>query len=76
MQAEKGDGLFVGQELLYGRWRCFERFFFVTAREPFPVEPIVSAARRLAAGGAAERAPLELPATLSATTVLLEKEAP
>jgi len=53
----------------------FERFFLVTAPAPFPVGAAVSAARRLAAAGAdpARTGPLELPAGLAQTSLLVEK---
>ena len=56
----------------------FERFFFVTAKtaETINVTQIVSAARTLATQPDAERAPLSLPASLEASSVLLRKEAP
>ena len=41
----------------------FERFFFVSAAEPFDVAPVVAAARTLAERGAARRDALPLPAT-------------
>jgi hypothetical protein len=54
------------------RW---ERFYFVTAREPFAIEAIVQAARRTAARGV-ERPPgaLDLPRQYGQATFLLQKE--
>lgn len=52
----------------------FERFFLVTAPQPFAVAPVVAAARALAARPAeARRAPLPLPASFEQTSVALDK---
>jgi hypothetical protein len=52
----------------------FERFFLVTARQPFPVATVVDAARALAARPPEARtAPLPLPATFEQTSVVLAK---
>lgn len=51
----------------------FERFFFVTADEPFAVAPVVEAARRLASGTDAQVADLRLPAELRQHSFLLVK---
>ena len=53
----------------------WERFYFITADMPFPVAPVVAAARR---GTTAERAPatsLILPRGLEQATFSLQKEA-
>ncbi len=52
----------------------FERFFLVTGRAPFDASAVVEAARRIAALGAAETAPLDLPAELAQQAVLLRKK--
>jgi hypothetical protein len=49
----------------------FERFYLVTATEPFAVAPVVDAARRVTAAPGATRLPL--PAPLDQTTFLLRK---
>ena len=54
----------------------FERFFFVTAAEPFDVAPIVAAARTLAERGAARRAPLPLAARFEQVSLVLDKTPP
>lgn len=51
----------------------FERFFLVTARAPFDAGVAIEAARRIAALGAAETAPLPLPPGLGQQAVLLRK---
>jgi hypothetical protein len=52
----------------------FERFFFVTARSPFAVAPLLEAARALGRRpDAAAVAPLALPAGLEQTSFLLRK---
>ncbi len=51
-----------------------ERFYFVTADEPFPVSPIVSAAKRAAAEGAPPPAALPLPRGLEQSTFAIQKE--
>lgn len=53
---------------------AFERFFLVTAARPFPVAPVVAAARALAARPAdARRAPLPLPPSFEQTSIALDK---
>ncbi len=53
---------------------AFERFFLVTAARPFPIAPVVAAARDLAARPAdARRAPLPLPAGFEQTSIALDK---
>ncbi len=52
----------------------FERFFLVTGRAPFDASTVVRAARRIAALGAAETAPLDLPPGLAQQAVLLRKK--
>jgi hypothetical protein len=54
----------------------FERFFFVTAAEPFDVVPIVAAARTLAERGTARRAPLPLAARFEQVSLVLDKTPP
>lgn len=54
----------------------FERFFFVTADAPFPIAPVLDAARDLAARPDAATADLPLPADLSEASFLLRKETP
>jgi len=54
----------------------FERFFFVTAAEPFAVAPVVAAARTLAERGAARRAPLPLAARFEQVSLALDKAPP
>ena len=49
----------------------FERFYLVTADEPFAVESVVDATRRAGADG-----PLDLPAAMDQSSVVLEKERP
>ncbi|WP_050726496.1 hypothetical protein [Vulgatibacter incomptus] len=51
----------------------FERFVFVTAPEPFAVEPVIAAARRVASDPAADRVPLALPAGLEQASFLVRK---
>jgi hypothetical protein len=53
----------------------FERFFLVTSSEPFDAGAVVEAARRLAASGRADTAPLALPAGLAADDLLIVKVA-
>jgi len=50
-----------------------ERFYFVTAREPFAAEPVVSAARRAAQGTVPDALPL--PPGLEQVTFAIQKEA-
>ena len=50
-----------------------ERFYFVTGKEPFAAEPVVSAARRAAHGTVPEALPL--PAGLEQVTFAIQKEA-
>jgi len=50
-----------------------ERFYFVTAREPFAAEPVVSAARRAAQGTVPDALPL--PPGLEQATFAIQKEA-
>ena len=53
---------------------AFERFFLVTAARPFPVAPVVAAARALAARPAdARRAPLPLGPSYEQTSIALDK---
>jgi len=53
---------------------AFERFFLVTAARPFPVAPVVAAARALAARPAdARRALLALPPSFEQTSIALDK---
>jgi len=54
----------------------FERFFFVTSREPIPADAILEAARAAAGRPDADRAPLELPAAWEQSSLLLRKDAP
>ena len=55
----------------------FERFFFVSAAEPFDVAPIVAAARALAErGAAARRETLALPARFEQVSLALDKTPP
>lgn len=51
----------------------FERFFLVTGPQPFDSAAVVDAARRLAAAGSAETAPLPLPNGLAQKAVVLRK---
>ncbi|MES1210684.1 MAG: ActD-like protein, partial [Pseudomonadota bacterium] len=52
----------------------FERFFLVTAPRPFPIAPVVAAARALAAHpGDARVAPLPLPSSYEQTSIALDK---
>ena len=52
----------------------FERFFLVTARQPFPVATVVDAARTLAARPREARtSPLPLPTTFEQTSIALDK---
>ncbi|WP_338872114.1 ActD-like protein [Myxococcus stipitatus] len=51
----------------------FERFFFVTADEPFQVETVVEAARKLAASPDAHTASLSLPEGLTQVSFTLQK---
>jgi len=54
----------------------FERFFFVTSPEPFPVDAVVHAAERLAGSPEqARRVPLELPGGLEQASIVLKKGA-
>ena len=60
---------------------AFERFFFISADRPFEVEPVIAAARALAARPDASSAPLLLPAGLQASATqsssfLLRKVSP
>jgi hypothetical protein len=50
---------------------AFERFYMVTADEPFAVETVVDAIRRAGADGR-----LDLPAAMDQSSVVLEKERP
>jgi hypothetical protein len=53
---------------------AFERFFFVTSDAPFDVNAVMESARALALSPeAARREPLALPASLSQTSVTLQK---
>ncbi len=52
---------------------AFERFFLVTSDAPFSLEPVLSAARALAASPEARSAPLALPAGFTHTSFTLEK---
>ncbi|RKH97671.1 ActD-like protein [Corallococcus sp. AB038B] len=54
----------------------FERFFLVTADNPFELEGVMAAARVLAASPEARTAPLTLPTGLGQTSFLLEKSSP
>jgi hypothetical protein len=53
----------------------WERFYFVTGETPFPVAPVMDAARKASAGGA-RRAPALLPVApeLSQSTFSIQKE--
>ncbi|WP_342377907.1 ActD-like protein [Myxococcus stipitatus] len=51
----------------------FERFFFVTAEQPFEVETIVEAARKLAASPEAHTGSLSLPEGLTQVSFTLQK---
>jgi len=51
----------------------FERFFFITSREPLPTASILEKARELAAGGLAMTGPLDLPAGYGQYSLLLRK---
>jgi hypothetical protein len=51
----------------------FERFFIVTGDAPFDSGAVVEAAKRLAASGAAETAPLALPRGLEQKAIVLRK---
>ncbi len=60
---------------------AFERFFFISSDRPFEVEPVIAAARALAARPDAASAPLLLPAGLQASATqsssfLLRKVSP
>jgi len=52
----------------------FERFFLVTSATPFALAPTLAAAAALARRPDAARQPLELPADLNQTSLLLSKE--
>jgi len=52
----------------------FERFFLVTGAKPFDSAAVVEAARRLFAGGGAERGALELPGGLAQEALTLRKQ--
>jgi hypothetical protein len=52
-----------------------ERFYFVTGKEAFAAEPVLSAARREAARQGAVPATLPLPAGLEQVTFAIQKEA-
>jgi len=52
----------------------FERFYLVTAQEPFSVEEVVASVRGLAAGDAEGGGPLPLPPGLDQFTFVLKKE--
>ncbi|MBZ4395253.1 ActD-like protein [Myxococcus sp. MISCRS1] len=52
----------------------FERFFLVTSDAPFEVEPVVEAARRLAASAGADTASLMLPEGLTQVSFTLQKK--
>jgi hypothetical protein len=51
----------------------FERFFFVTARSPFAIAPVVQAVRALATSPTAETGALPLPAGFTQTSLKLDK---
>jgi hypothetical protein len=51
----------------------FERFFLVTGRAPFDAALVLDAARRIAALGSAETAPLDLPPGLAQQAMMLRK---
>ncbi len=52
----------------------FERFFLITSPRPFPIAPVVAAARALAARpGDARVAPLALPPSYAQTSIALDK---
>ncbi|ATB33915.1 ActD-like protein [Melittangium boletus] len=55
---------------------AFERFFFITSDQPFALEPVLAAARDLAASDDAHLVPLALPPGLGQTSFTLEKSAP
>ncbi len=52
---------------------AFERFFLVTGRSPFAVEPVLDALRRLAAEGGARTGAPALPSELAWSDFVLEK---
>ncbi|MEO1172274.1 MAG: ActD-like protein [Myxococcota bacterium] len=52
----------------------FERFFLVTRPVPFDVDPVLAAARKLAAEPERNRKDLELPASYSQSSIILRKE--
>jgi len=54
----------------------FERFFFVTAEAPFPVDEVLTAARSLASHPEARTSPLPLPSRYMQASFLLEKSSP
>ena len=55
----------------------WERFYFVTGDRPFPVAPVVDAARKVAAEGARPApAPLPIGRELTQSTFSLQKEVP
>jgi hypothetical protein len=54
----------------------FERFFFVTSKAPFDLQPVLSAAEALAKDPAADHAPLRLAGPLGETSFLLRKVGP
>jgi hypothetical protein len=52
---------------------AFERFFLVTGGSPFPVEPVLEAVRRLAAGGGARAGAPAMPPGLAWSDLVVEK---
>ena len=54
----------------------FERFFFVAAPQPFPVEPVLAVARQLARSQAAADLPLQLGEGFGVADIALLKDGP
>lgn len=52
----------------------WERFYFITGHEPFPVAPLLDAARRIAADRGSQAAALQLPPGLEQSSFSIQKE--
>jgi len=80
LEGEQAAPLTAGREVLLPEsFRLddapgYERFVLVTGAGPFPVSPVLTAARALAGRGDAASAPLPLPGALAQASVLLVKE--